>query len=143
MLFFMAGLLVLSAPLVGLIWKQQAHEESHDPEGEVPRNLRESARLVSQSPHLRAIAALILPLGSVVTTVAGWQYKSIAKEAFRRSSSTCSGRRPTLVLLEVELRSEDEAVELPGWAAGARDVSEDPSYTNAALARQLGAKADR
>ena len=35
----------------------------------------------SQSPHLRAIAALIL-LGSVVTTVAGWQYKSIAKEAF-------------------------------------------------------------
>jgi ATP/ADP translocase/HEAT repeat protein len=80
-LLFMAGLLVLSAPLVGLIWKQQAHEGSHDPEGEVPRNLRESARLVSQSPHLRAIAALIL-LGSVVTTVAGWQYKSIAKEAF-------------------------------------------------------------
>ena len=49
---------------------------------------------------------------------------------------------PGLVLLEVELRSEDEAVELPDWAAGARDVSEDPSYTNAALARQLGAKPD-
>ncbi|HKV98501.1 MAG TPA: Npt1/Npt2 family nucleotide transporter [Vicinamibacterales bacterium] len=80
-LLFMVGLLLLSAPLVALVWKQQAHEGSHDPEGEVPRSLRESARLVGQSPHLRAIAALIL-LGSVVTTVAGWQYKSIAKEAF-------------------------------------------------------------
>jgi adenylate cyclase len=47
---------------------------------------------------------------------------------------------PDLVLLEVELQSEDEAVELPDWAAGARDVSDDPAYTNAALARQLGAR---
>ena len=43
-----------------------------------------------------------------------------------------------LVLLEVELESEDEAVELPAWAEGARDVSEDVAYTNAALARKLG-----
>jgi CYTH domain-containing protein len=42
------------------------------------------------------------------------------------------------VLLEVELESEDEAVELPAWAEGARDVSEDVAYTNAALARKLG-----
>jgi CYTH domain-containing protein len=46
-----------------------------------------------------------------------------------------------LVLLEVELVSEDEAVELPAWAAGARDVSDDESYSNAALARQLGGSA--
>lgn len=43
-----------------------------------------------------------------------------------------------LVLLEVELRSEDEPVELPAWAAGAIDVSEDGAYTNAAIARALG-----
>jgi adenylate cyclase len=43
-----------------------------------------------------------------------------------------------LVLLEVELQSEDESVELPAWAAGAVDVSEDGAYTNAAIARQLG-----
>jgi adenylate cyclase len=45
---------------------------------------------------------------------------------------------PGLVLLEVELESEDEAVELPAWATGARDVSDDPAYANASLARQLG-----
>jgi CYTH domain-containing protein len=46
---------------------------------------------------------------------------------------------PDLVLLEVELASEDEAVELPPWASGARDVSDDPAYANASLARTLGA----
>jgi CYTH domain-containing protein len=45
---------------------------------------------------------------------------------------------PGLVLLEVELDDEDEAVELPAWAAGAVDVSEDAAYTNAAIARRLG-----
>jgi CYTH domain-containing protein len=43
-----------------------------------------------------------------------------------------------LVLLEVELESEDEVVELPAWAAGAVDVSKDGTYTNAAIARRLG-----
>ena len=50
---------------------------------------------------------------------------------------------PGLVLLEVELASEDEAVELPAWAAGARDVSDDPAYANASLARALGPDAGR
>jgi CYTH domain-containing protein len=45
---------------------------------------------------------------------------------------------PGLVLLEVELDDEDEAVELPAWAAGAVDVSEEAAYTNAAIARRLG-----
>ncbi len=45
---------------------------------------------------------------------------------------------PGLVLLEVELGSEDEVVELPAWAAGAVDVSEDGTYANAAIARRLG-----
>lgn len=45
-----------------------------------------------------------------------------------------------LVLLEVELRSEDELVELPVWLGPWRDVSDDERYANASLAlrdRQL------
>jgi CYTH domain-containing protein len=49
---------------------------------------------------------------------------------------------PGLVLLEVELRSEDEVVDLPAWAAGAVDVSEDPAYTNVEIARRLGPARD-
>ncbi len=45
-----------------------------------------------------------------------------------------------LVLLEVELSREDETVALPAWAASAIDVSDDGRYTNAALARSLGAR---
>jgi adenylate cyclase len=43
-----------------------------------------------------------------------------------------------LVLVEVELRSEDEAVELPAWLGAHRDVSADPRYANASLARRDG-----
>jgi len=39
-----------------------------------------------------------------------------------------------LVLVEVELASEAEAVELPAWLGEACDVSTDPSYANANLA---------
>jgi CYTH domain-containing protein len=41
---------------------------------------------------------------------------------------------PDLVLVEVELGSESEAVALPGWLGEARDVSTDPRYANANLA---------
>lgn len=49
---------------------------------------------------------------------------------------------PGLVLLEVELGDEDEVVKLPDWAGGARDVSDDGSYANAAIARRLGPAVD-
>jgi len=39
-----------------------------------------------------------------------------------------------LVLVEVELASETESVELPEWLGKARDVSTDPRYANANLA---------
>lgn len=39
-----------------------------------------------------------------------------------------------LVLAEVELGSEDQPVEVPEWAG--REVTHDPRYTNAALARE-------
>jgi len=40
-----------------------------------------------------------------------------------------------LVVVEVELRDEDEAVVLPDWLGEHREVSTDPRYMNANLAR--------
>jgi CYTH domain-containing protein len=42
---------------------------------------------------------------------------------------------PGLVLLEVELAHDDEAVTLPGWLGEWREVTGDPAYLNANLAR--------
>ncbi len=41
-----------------------------------------------------------------------------------------------LVVVEVELGSEDEAVELPAWLGEWREVTGDPRYFNASLARR-------
>jgi CYTH domain-containing protein len=41
-----------------------------------------------------------------------------------------------LVVVEVELRSEDEAVELPAWLGEFREVTGDHRYFNASLARR-------
>lgn len=45
--------------------------------------------------------------------------------------------RPSLWLAELELAHADEAVTIPDWLAGfvEREVTDDPSYTNRALAR--------
>ena len=42
---------------------------------------------------------------------------------------------PGLVLVEVELQHDDEAVELPGWLGEWREVTDDPVFGNANLAR--------
>ena len=42
---------------------------------------------------------------------------------------------PGLVLVEVELAHDDEPVELPGWLGEWREVTGDPAYLNANLAR--------
>jgi adenylate cyclase len=42
---------------------------------------------------------------------------------------------PGLVLVEVELAHDDEHVELPGWLGEWREVTGDPAYLNANLAR--------
>jgi CYTH domain-containing protein len=42
---------------------------------------------------------------------------------------------PGLVLVEVELSSDDEPVTLPGWLGPWREVTGDPRYFNANLAR--------
>lgn len=43
---------------------------------------------------------------------------------------------PGLVVLEVELAAEDEAVELPDWLGEWREVTGDPRYLNVSLARR-------
>jgi len=40
---------------------------------------------------------------------------------------------------EVELRSEEETVALPAWVEVVREVTDDPRYTNSALAREIPA----
>jgi CYTH domain-containing protein len=47
-----------------------------------------------------------------------------------------AGQLAGLVLAEVELDSADQRVELPGWVG--REVTDDPRYQNAALARAAG-----
>src|SRR5207237_10476434 len=79
---FMSAFLSFSAVLIWMICRREqlGRSGAGTPEArETPRNLVESFRMVRQSPHLLAIAALIL-LSSVVTTVAGWQLKAIAKD---------------------------------------------------------------
>ena len=81
MLLGVAGALVLSAGLVVLIWRERPPGFS-EPEHETSRagGLSDSVALVWSSPYLRAIAAVIVA-SSFVTTIAGWQFKAIAKAA--------------------------------------------------------------
>jgi ATP:ADP antiporter, AAA family len=82
-LLLIVGLFVaLSALLVQIIYDQyqkEEHETNDAPAEEARHNLRESFKLVKESPHLEAIAALIC-LSSIVTTAAAWQFNAIAKE---------------------------------------------------------------
>jgi AAA family ATP:ADP antiporter len=84
MLAFVAVALVICAVMVIWIWRERpsyvgndmpasGHEKQSFP-------LWSSFRLVQASPYLRAIAALVI-LSAVTTTVAGWQFKAIAKAA--------------------------------------------------------------
>jgi hypothetical protein len=66
-----------------VIWEQRPSTEDLEEHAgdQGPGNLLETFRLVRQSRHLQAIAALIC-LSSIVTTAAGWQLKAIAKATF-------------------------------------------------------------
>jgi len=75
-----AAALALSAGLVMVIWRERpANIAANDDAAATGGGLRKSLTLVWASPHLRAIATLIL-ISSFVTTIAGWQFKAIAKE---------------------------------------------------------------
>jgi AAA family ATP:ADP antiporter len=79
MLVGVAIALALSAGLIALIWRERP-EGIDEPELEAGRegSLWESLELVWSSRYLRAIAAVIL-VSSFATTIAGWQFKALAK----------------------------------------------------------------
>ncbi|MGH9350000.1 MAG: Npt1/Npt2 family nucleotide transporter [Vicinamibacterales bacterium] len=79
MLLGIAVALALSAVLVALIWRERpaAIDEPGLHSGR-QGGLRESLALVWSSPYLRAIAGVIV-VSSFVTTIAGWQFKAVAK----------------------------------------------------------------
>jgi AAA family ATP:ADP antiporter len=73
--------------LVIAIWRQRgsasrSRTETHAPSTPDDRSgIRDSFALIWQSPHLRAVAALIC-VSSLVTTVVGWQFKATAKAVY-------------------------------------------------------------
>jgi ATP:ADP antiporter, AAA family len=76
LLLWVAGSLLVSAWLVHLSWQRAevaAVDVSMDPLG-----FRASLKAVAGSPYLRSIA-WVIGLASFATTVAGWQFKAIAK----------------------------------------------------------------
>jgi ATP:ADP antiporter, AAA family len=82
-LLLVVGLFVASSAILVLIIDAQHQRNEPGPAAteveETRHSLAESYRLVQQSPHLQAIAALIC-LSSIVTTSVGWQFNAIAKE---------------------------------------------------------------
>ena len=84
MLAFVAVSLLLCAAIVLWIWHERPSYIGNDmPASGHERQmfpLWSSFRLVRGSPYLRAIAALVI-ISAVTTTVAGWQFKAIAKAA--------------------------------------------------------------
>lgn len=83
MLALVALSLVASSMLVIVIWRDRPDYVGNDmpASGTDPQGsgILASLELVRESPYLRAIAALIL-VSALATTVAGWQFKAIAKE---------------------------------------------------------------
>ncbi len=83
LLLVIAIAITLCSALVVVIWRQKERALEMDPgsaaeAAETPRVLQ-SLRLLLASPYLRAIAGLIL-IGSIATSVAGWQFKALAKQ---------------------------------------------------------------
>jgi ATP:ADP antiporter, AAA family len=85
LLLGMALLLLSCTVLTGIAWQSwksrlaDSDETVIGDEGIGQKDLQGSMRLVLSSPYLRAIAAVIC-LGSLVTTLTGWQFKAIAKQ---------------------------------------------------------------
>ena len=90
-LLLMTGVALAICPLlVTLIWRERGEAEPRTgrvaPADDAARRapnlggLRQSFAVVWRSPHLRAISGVIC-LSSLVTTVAAWQFRAIAKSA--------------------------------------------------------------
>ncbi|MBL8138292.1 MAG: HEAT repeat domain-containing protein [Acidobacteria bacterium] len=76
LLLWVAASLVASVGLVQLLWRRGSIAPVD--QTAAPPGLRESLRHIAGSPYLRAIACVI-GLASFATTIAGWQFKAIAK----------------------------------------------------------------
>ena len=81
-LLWVAGTLTASAVIVWVVWR---HRPGHlmnqgvTPAEAAPGGLWTSFKMVRGSPYLTAIASVVW-LAAFVTTIAGWQFKAIAKE---------------------------------------------------------------
>jgi ATP:ADP antiporter, AAA family len=84
MLAFVAVSLLTCAAMVVMIWRDRpAYVGNDTPASGAARErfpVWGALRLIRQSRYLTAIAALIL-ISAVTTTIAGWQFKAIAKQA--------------------------------------------------------------
>lgn len=84
LLILMALLLIAATGLVGALWRRRPETDAAaEPQGALANHstgLRGSLRLVAESPHLRAIAGVVV-ISSFVTAVASWQLKAIAQLA--------------------------------------------------------------
>jgi ATP:ADP antiporter, AAA family len=90
MLLVVAAVLAMSAGLVVVIWGERPEGiEEPDVEAAQHSGLQQSLSLIRASPYLRAIAAVVL-VSSFVTTVAGWQFKAIAKEHIPQTDELAS-----------------------------------------------------
>jgi AAA family ATP:ADP antiporter len=92
LLLGMVLFLLICTGLIILIWRSgQVAEGGADGAAEKsaetgPRNLFASMRLVFSSSYLRAIAAVIC-IGSLVTTLTGWQFLAIAQQALQKKDA--------------------------------------------------------
>lgn len=83
LLVVMAALLLLAAGVVGATWRRRPGDVAPPATGGEKgerMGLRRSLRVVVESAHLRAIAAIVV-LSSFVTAVASWQLKATAQQA--------------------------------------------------------------
>jgi AAA family ATP:ADP antiporter len=84
LLVVVSACLLAATFLVGALWRRrpealgEPHAHRSSPAG---GGLGGSLRLVLASPHLRAIAGVVV-LSSFVTSVSGWQLKAVAQQAF-------------------------------------------------------------
>ena len=84
--------MVVCAGLVVLIWRRKL-SSAEGPERaeeaarrETPQNALQSLRLVGRLRYLQTIAGLIL-MASLVTSIAGWQFKAIAKQFYEQKDA--------------------------------------------------------
>jgi AAA family ATP:ADP antiporter len=92
LLLGMVLFLLICTGLIVLIWRRGlvardgADEATRESAHGVPRNLFGSMQVVFSSSYLRAIAAVVC-IGSLVTTLTGWQFLAIAQQTLQKKDA--------------------------------------------------------